>query len=186
MTAPSEERREPLVPLGRRPLLTPELQAQIVRLLTAGSYLNVAAQSVGVGRSTLLGWLARGRRAAALRDEGQEVPPEERLYLDFLDATTRADTAAEVYAATVWRSAMKDDWRAARDFLRARFSDRWAPTQRVAISSEESETRIERAVEEAMLALGVDYEGAPGDVLDLDPDTEEALRTLDDPPAPES
>lgn len=224
--------------LGRPSLLTADRQQHIVRLVRAGSYLNVAAQHAGIGRSTLMSWLARGRAAAAARDahnpdrlycpgcdldrtdavaaeqavndaEGQryqealnawqqrtepdpsdepptrayavlencpacrssarpapfELPDEELRYLDFLDAVTRADTEAEVTAATAWRAAFTSDWRAARDYLVRRHPDRWAATTRIAINSEEAEQRIDRAVGEVLAVIGGD-----GDPLDLPPE----------------
>jgi hypothetical protein len=54
--------------MGRRSLLTPELQDRIVRVVKAGNYLNTAAQYCGIGESTLKLWLQRGRAALALRD----------------------------------------------------------------------------------------------------------------------
>ena len=177
MTQP-QQRRPPETPqqlrerLGRPSLLTPERQEHIVRLVRAGSYLNVAAQHAGIGRSTLMLWLQRGRAAAALRDAGEELPDSELLYLDFLDAVTRADTEAEVTAATAWRAAFTTDWRAARDYLVRRHPDRWAATQRVSISSEESEQRIDRAVGELLAIL--DGDGDPLDLpAELDLDTDE-------------
>lgn len=241
--------------LGRPSLLTPERQAAIVRLVAAGSYLNVAAQHSGVGRSTLMSWLQRGRLAASARDahdpdllycpgcdlmrspeveqiaaeqeqldnehaaamdawqiavaelpedgpipeEPQpasiafppcsrcgspelpapwQIPDEELRYLDFLEAVTRADTQAEVTAATAWRAAFTTDWRAARDYLVRRHPDRWAATQRVSISTEESEQRIDRAVSELLTIIDGDGDPASLDGLDLDMDSDREDREL--------
>lgn len=53
---------------GRPTLLTDEVRDRIVQVVNAGNYLKTAAQFVGVGQSTLLGWLARGRAASAQVD----------------------------------------------------------------------------------------------------------------------
>lgn len=63
-TAPPRRRPEQ----GRPTLLTEELADRIVQVVTAGNYLKTAAQFAGVGQSTLMGWLARGRAAAAQVD----------------------------------------------------------------------------------------------------------------------
>lgn len=125
-------------------------------MLRAGNYLTVAAQFAGVGLSTLKGWLARGRLAAAAEERGEEIPDEERRYLAFLADVTRAEVHAEVLAATAWRSFVTQDWRAARDFLRYRQPDRWRAVTTVNLRPEEAEQRIEAALYEALTALGID------------------------------
>lgn len=163
---------EPESRMGRRPMLTPELSARIVEVVKAGSYLKVAAQHAGIGNSTLMLWLARGRKALADHEaHGTEVPATEQRYVDFLEAVTRAETHAEVLAATAWRAAFRDDWRAARDYLVRRHPDRWAATTRIQMSTDEADARVERAVQEALLAVGVD--GEPTDLGDLDLDSDE-------------
>lgn len=108
-----------------------------------------------------------------------ELPENDARCLSFLEAVTRAEVDAEVFAATAWRSKFTEDWRAARDYLVRRHPERWAATTRVQISSEEAEQRISRAVDTALTALGVDFEHEEnGDTrellasLDLDRDTD--------------
>jgi hypothetical protein len=186
-----------------------------------GNYLRTAAQAAGVGQSTLLGWLARGRQAAALvaqhdddpddaaycpacgldrtgevdtldalnsPDGGPpagavlapchrcgstdqpgpwELPADEALYLDFLEEVTRAQTAAEVAAVRAWRSAFADDWRAARDYLGRTSPERWAGVTRVQMTNEEAERRIDDAVTEALVAIGLDGTTAADDPAEL-------------------
>jgi transposase len=167
----------PLDPVtGRRPspgrptLLTDDLADRIVQVVQAGNYLKTAAQFAGVGQSTLLGWLARGRAAAALADTGQPVPAEEERYLTFLERVTQGETVAEVSAVTHWRRAFTDDWRAARDYLARKRPDQWAAKTTVTLSGEEAEARIERATLEALTALGVDAAGL--DLSGLDPESD--------------
>jgi len=153
---------------GRPPKLTEELRDQIVAVVAAGNYLKTAAQFCGVGQSTLLGWLARGRAAAAHAEAGEPIPLEEERYLTFLEAVTQAETRAEVAAVTHWRRAFSDDWRAARDYLGRKRPEQWAAKTTVSISSEEAEARIEAATLEALTALGVDADGLGLDDLDGD------------------
>lgn len=176
MTAPAdEEPRRPAAPPepllvrrrpgpGRRPALTEETAQRIVSVLRAGNYLKVAAQAAGVGESTLRGWLARGRAAAAEEelhaDDPEWVLPEaEERYVAFLEVVTQAETAAEVSAVVAWRSAFRDDWRAARDYLVRRRPDRWAATVRVNMTTEEAERRVEQAALQVLTDLGVDVQG---------------------------
>lgn len=47
---------------GRPPELTPEVQAKIVKAITAGAPRRIAAISSGIGEKTLYTWLSRGKR----------------------------------------------------------------------------------------------------------------------------
>lgn len=174
---------------GQRGALTPELQDKIVRIVRAGNYLKVAAQYNGIGESTLRLWLQRGRAAAALRDQGQEVPEVDARYLSFLEAITQSETVAEVAAVTHWRAAFADDWRAARDFLVRKNPASWAATTRITLSQEEADRRIDAAAEQVLIAVGVDTDQLgeehlmPGeaDTLDgLDLDTDDDWDDSDD------
>lgn len=237
-TLPSElePRRRP----GRPTRLTREVHEQIVGAIEQGSYVKIAAQAAGVGQSTLAGWLARGREAAAaaaqheedglycptcdtnrttevrlLRDAqdredaryaaaveewqraqddddaplpaeppvqshavldrcpscGSDEYPDlwqlddaEAPYLELLESVTGAQAEAEVAAVAAWRKAWGDDWRAARDYLARTAPERWAGVTRVQMTTEEAERRIDDAVNEALLAVGIDLPG--GDELD--------------------
>lgn len=112
------------------------------------------------------------------------LPPDEDRYLQFLHRVTRAETSAEVAAVTAWRGAFGDDWRAARDYLtHGRARERWTATTRVTMTPEESERRIDGALDEALAALIGD-----GDRVvdgDLDSDLAEVIdRDRDDDPGP--
>lgn len=169
MTDPAAPGR---LPTGRPTLLTPELSDRIVQVVSAGNYLKTAAQFAGVGQSTLMSWLARGRAAAGIVEAGDPLPDSEEPFLTFLERVTQAETVAEVSAVTHWRRAFTDDWRAARDYLARKRPDQWAAKTTVAISSEEAEARIERATLEALTALGVDTDGMDLDDLDGGPPEE--------------
>lgn len=230
-TLPSklEPRRRP----GRPTRLTREVHDEIVGAIENGAYVKIAAQAAGVGQSTLAGWLARGREAAAavgrheedgrycptcdtnrttevrlLRDADEreeqefrqrvdnlpddrvvevepraypvlnhcpscgsdaypipwELPADEAPYLELLESVTGAQAIAEVAAVSAWRKAWPDDWRAARDYLARTAPERWAGVTRVQMTTEEAERRIDDAVNEALLAVGIDLPG--GDDLD--------------------
>ena len=49
--------------IGRRPKLTPELQAKICDAIRAGNYLEAAAEHSGIGKSTFFCGLAKGEAA---------------------------------------------------------------------------------------------------------------------------
>jgi hypothetical protein len=173
MTAPIDPetgRRPP--GSGRPTLLTDELRDRIVEVVGAGNYLKTAAQFAGVGQSTLQGWLARGRAAAARIEAGNTIDAGEEPFLTLLERVTQAEVQAEVAAVTHWRRAFSQDWRAARDYLGRKRPDQWAAKTTISISSEEAERRIEAATLQALTTMGVDTDGidlgALGDLDSLD------------------
>jgi hypothetical protein len=101
------------------------------------------------------------------------TPDADAPYLEFLESVTRAQAGAEVAAVAAWRRAWADDWRAARDYLARTSPERWAGVTRVQMTTEEAERRIDDAVNEALLAVGIDLPGSDplDDALDegLDP-----------------
>ena len=100
--------------MGRPPKeLDDVLQQRIIAVIERGGTRTAAAQAAGVGRSTLLGWLARGRKG------------DER-FLDFLDRIRRAEATAEVAMSDVLFIAGQSDARYALEWLSRRRSKTWA------------------------------------------------------------
>jgi hypothetical protein len=106
------------------------------------------------------------------------LPEAEAPFLELLESVTRAQATAETQAVAAWRLAFtghEPDWRAARDYLARVAPERWAGVTRVQMTNEEAERRIDDAVNEALLSLGVDQ------VLDEDDlDLDEPGEVLDD------
>lgn len=158
MTAPTPPDATPPPPTirtGRRPTLTRDLAEKIVAVVKVGNYLKTAAAYNGVGYSTLLAWQARGRAQQERVAQGQEVEPNEAIYLEFLELLTQATAQAEVTAVAAWRTAMRDpsNWRAAMEFLARKAPDQWAASSTVHVADADSEARIAAAVEAATSSL---------------------------------
>jgi transposase-like protein len=101
-----------------------------------------------------------------------ELTPEQERYREFREQLTRAEATAETTLVAAWAAAASGpdgDWRAARDLLARRAPERWAGVTRVQMTNEETERRLDDAVSEALLALGL----VPGDDDDLPEETEE-------------
>lgn len=101
-----------------------------------GNFQNRAAEWAGVGRKTITTWLGIGRDALAVDHPDLDVDDVETVDLAQFDPGLRpyvwlvfelrkADAHSEVELVTLWRSAAKDDWRAARDLLARRHPGRW-------------------------------------------------------------
>lgn len=101
------------------------------------------------------------------------LPPEQDRYREFRESVTRAQAQAETSAVAAWRAAfsgVEPDWRAARDYLARVAPERWAGVTRVQMTTEETERRLDDAVNEALLSLGLDPDR---DDDDLPRETEE-------------
>lgn len=86
---------------GRKPKLTPEISQRIIELVRIGNYLDTAAASCGIHRSTLHRWLVKG-------DEQSHG-----MYREFFLAIDRAQGEAELRDCVLIAKAAQTDWRAA-------------------------------------------------------------------------
>jgi hypothetical protein len=95
--------------------LTPGIRQKICKAIAAGNFYEAACRSANVHFATFRRWMVRGRDESS----GQ--------YREFREAVHMAQSAAETAIVAGWRKHVSRDWRAARDFLARRFSDRWGP-----------------------------------------------------------
>ena len=103
---------------GRPAKLTDAVQDKIVSAIRAGNYAETAAAYAGIAKTTYYRWM----------QQGEDGRPR---YREFRDAIRAAESEAEVYAATVLRKAMPDDWKAAAWYLERKFQDRWGKRERI-------------------------------------------------------
>ena len=107
--------------MTRQTILTPAIQDAMVNAIAAGSYAYVAADFVGISRSTHYAWLERG--------ELGEAP-----FSEYLDAIRKAEAASEVRnVAIIQKAADEGDWRASITYLERKFPDRWGKRERNSI-----------------------------------------------------
>ena len=84
----------------KRTLLTRELADQLVVMLRAGNYLEVAARAVGVHRHTLADWRARGRSGAPGDEDFVELAERMEKALAEGEARNVAQIATARYVDT--------------------------------------------------------------------------------------
>jgi transposase-like protein len=133
--------------MARPTKLTPEVQDRIIQAVTAGNYLETAAQYAGIDGSTLRRWVAKG-----------ESDTSAEPYRSFCTALKSARAAAEVRSvALIQQAATGGTWQAAAWYLERSYPDRWGRTRvevtgpsdgssqpiRVEISAEELEAKIQ-------------------------------------------
>jgi len=156
-------RRSPANPrLGRPSKLTPEAQEIICDHIRAGSYLNVAAQTIGVAPETISEWKLWGR-------EDIQNGVEDSIYARFWEAVARAEAQAEFAGVLRIRSAGIADWKAEAWFLERRFPERWSPKQTFAVES---------ATVEGPINADFIVSGRAAEVVDAVFDAYEAQNTL--------
>lgn len=106
----------------------------VVRAVQAGASVELAAESVGVSKQTVYNWISRGEEWAdppvytrgKLKGEPKPIPEGERVYVDFLDAFTRARASGKVWHVANIRRQAEDDWRASAFFLERSDPENWA------------------------------------------------------------
>lgn len=80
--------------MARKPKLTPQLQNEITALLSIGATVEDTCGRVGISETAYYNWLNRGASG------------NETLYLEFVEAITRAQSAARVNAVAAIRTAV--------------------------------------------------------------------------------
>jgi hypothetical protein len=104
----------PSLSLPRPRVLTPDVQARIVRGLAEGSYLASACRAAGISTDTWYYWRRLCKNGVA----------HAQVYAGFYGACARASAVVEASALEVVRSG-RPDWRRAAWFLERRFPERW-------------------------------------------------------------
>ena len=113
---------------GRPPKLTPELIAEVAKVVGAGAPMDTAARYCGITRTDFHMWL---KKAHELRRAGRRG-----RQLDFLNALEEAQSRADVSDhASIARAAQKD-WKAAANHLRIRNPGRYSEQVNIVVKSQ--------------------------------------------------
>jgi hypothetical protein len=131
---------------GRKPKLTPEVSQRIIELVRIGNYLDAAAASCGIHRSTLHRWLVKGEEQS------------HGMYREFFLAIDRAQGEGELRDCVLIAKAAQTDWRAAAWRLERRAPRKYGARIQATLREEvESmlahlETVLDRATFEKVIA----------------------------------
>jgi hypothetical protein len=157
--------------------------------MKVGNFQNRAAEWAGVSARTIQTWLRIGRDH--IDDDAPvvdlaTVDEEFRPYVWLVLELRKAEAHSEVELVTLWRSAAKDDWRAARDLLGRRHPQRWkervgsevsgangGPVQLMAVSDVELARQIAANPKARSLATELLAELAPVAPVDVDIDEDD-------------
>jgi hypothetical protein len=100
-----------------KPRLTPEVHAHIVQSLRLGNYVEHAASTAGIARSTIYEWLRKGEAALAIQEAGEELDEMQQRYLDFMMDVDRARSEAITTNLQMIQDAAPKNWQAAAWYL---------------------------------------------------------------------
>lgn len=119
--------------MGRRTKLTPEVQDRVLSAVSAGNYLETAAQYAGIDASTLRRWVVKGEAAGAAEP-----------YRTFCAALKSARAAAEVRSVALIQQAATDGtWQAAAWYLERSYPDRWGRTRVEVTGADQAPIRVD-------------------------------------------
>jgi len=106
--------------MGRKSKLTPERQKLFVDAVSAGNYIETAAELAGVTNVTFYNWMKRGRQTQSGK------------YFEFLNAIKKAEARAEVMRVSrIAKAGQEGNWQADAWYLERRYPDRWGRRQRL-------------------------------------------------------
>lgn len=134
-------------PGGQPTKLNSRLQARIVRWLEGGNTMESAAAVVGIGSSAARDWMRRGARELVRIEGGGKPEPKEARFAEFCRAVRIAEAKPKANAVRAFTSATKQEWQAARDWLKVRFPGEWSERVYVIVQQQLDDvlSRFERA-----------------------------------------
>jgi transposase len=116
---------------GRPTLATEEVCSRVIALIQAGNYIETAASSVGISKSTLFLWLKRGaRERRRMERTGTKANKRELRFVEFSDAIERAQAESETTDVLLIGKAAMSVWQAAAWRLERKHPDRWGRHER--------------------------------------------------------
>jgi hypothetical protein len=110
------------MPAGRPTALTPQVIADVRRLLPTVLYVETVADYLGLDRTTVRKWMRRGaKEARRLRRKGSKPQPKEALYLEFFLTYKKGLAEGLIFDLGVIKKASDKQWTAAAWRVERRF-----------------------------------------------------------------
>ena len=120
---------------GRKTLLTPERLEAIQTMLRAGAYVDTACRSVGITTTTFYNWIQRGNVQRERLNAGLETEPDEKPFLEFLDAVEEADAEGIIgHLMNIDHAAKNGTWQASAWILERKQPRKWGRFDRTEVS----------------------------------------------------
>lgn len=118
--------------IGRPTKLNEKVQADIVKVIQEGNYIETASAYAGIHKSTLYDWLKRGEREKqrVLKDGRRRIKKNERQYVEFSNAVEKALAESEMKDVSLIGKAAETQWQASAWRLERKFPDKWGRRNR--------------------------------------------------------
>ncbi len=132
-----------MAPQGK---LNEPLIDQLVQLIEAGNYIQVAAAAVGINPKTYYDWKRRGEKVRHHLEETEQemdpaqygddllpanVTPADWMSYKMLCRVEEAEARAEAFAVLAVKKQMPEQWTAAMTYLERRHPTRWRRRQTI-------------------------------------------------------
>lgn len=122
--------------VGRPLKINPTVQAELLKMIQAGNYMETAASYVGISTSTLRDWIRRGEREAQrfIDDPKSRPIKSETPFMEFSQAVKKAQASAEIRDVILIGDAARESWQAAAWRLERKYPEKWGKKERHEVS----------------------------------------------------
>lgn len=111
--------------IGRTTELTPQVQSELLTMLTTGAYIEHACQAAGIGTRSYYRWMERGENYENAIQDNQNPDKADLEFWHFWQAVTRARARTSTRVSGLVLRAAEKDWRAAAWWLEHSFPNEW-------------------------------------------------------------
>lgn len=134
---------------GRKTLLTPEVEKEIIESISYGLPIKDAMKEQGISEHNYYNWIKRGADELDRleRNPNAKPNPSEVVFLEFLQSVERAKSrAAKVHVKNITRAGMQGDWRASAWWLERQRRDEFGKDAPITVVGTQNNLQINMTV----------------------------------------
>lgn len=134
---------------GRKTLLTPEVEKEIIGAIALGVPVRDAMKAQGINESSFYEWLKRGSDELQRLERNPDAKPNpsEVLFSEFSKAVERAKSkAVGLHVGAVTNAAVRGDWRASAWWLERQRPDEFGKDAVTFIANQTNNTQLNLSV----------------------------------------
>jgi transposase len=137
-----------------------KMKAELVKMISAGNYIETAASFVGISQVTFRDWIRRGEREAQRLHNDPEARPiiSETPFKELSEAIKQAQAESEIRDVMLIGRAASEQWQAAAWRLERRYPDRWGKKDRHEVSGPNGGPVQFEEIRERLLRKLTDFE----------------------------
>jgi hypothetical protein len=140
---------KPKTTAGRKTLLTPDAEKEIIESIAVGVPVKDALKDQGVSESAYYNWIKRGTEEIdRLERDPKAIPnPSEVVFVEFVESVERAkSTAAKIHVKNVVRAGYQGDWRASAWWLERQRRDEFGKEAPITVVGTQNNLQINMTV----------------------------------------